>query len=284
MPDRVIRDELLESDRWLDLPSDTHRLVYENLILLADDYGNIKGGPRRLYRWMHRFTQIKSEIDAIKLMSELQDADMVLRYEYENVEFFHIARFKNSRHYWVRKWPQSPYKDDITIEEKQRPTEKRNTHVINPLVTRSEGVGVGVGVLKPPLKPPPVKRLRKNKTSMPSGFCISDAVRKWSEENGHRDIEAHIEHFRGYAIANGKQYADWDQALRNAIRGDWAKLNDGGSNGRRTGQADWWTTEHGTIEQGKQVGISSRAGESWTEFRQRIRNAMQLQRSRNAVP
>jgi len=41
MPDRVIRDELLESDRWLDLPTDSHRLVYISLILIADDYGEI---------------------------------------------------------------------------------------------------------------------------------------------------------------------------------------------------------------------------------------------------
>ena len=79
MPDRIIRDELLQSTRWLDLPTDTHRLVFVALVLQADDYGNIQGGTRRLYRWMHSFTQIKSEADSIKLMSDLQDTDLVRR-------------------------------------------------------------------------------------------------------------------------------------------------------------------------------------------------------------
>lgn len=150
MPDRVIRDEILQSDRWLDLPSDTHRLVYAFLILLADDYGNIKGGPRRLWRWMHGFTQLKTEMDAIKLMSDLQDAELVGRYEVEDKEFWHIHRFKNSRWYWRRLWPKSPFADDVDNKEKQRSTEKRNTPVANPLLTRREGVGVGVVPLRVP--------------------------------------------------------------------------------------------------------------------------------------
>lgn len=145
MPDRIIRDELLQSERWLDLPTDTHRLVYTGLLLRADDYGNLEGGPRRLYRWMHAFTQVKNEADSIKVMSDLQDAGLVLRYEVENKEYWHIARFKNSRWYWTRRCPQSPYSDDNDNEKKQRPSEKRDTHVAHTLPTRREGVGVGVG-------------------------------------------------------------------------------------------------------------------------------------------
>lgn len=146
MPDRIVRDEVLRSERWLDLPTDTHRLVYISLLLLCDDYGNLEGGPRRLYRWMHGFTQVKTEPDSIKVMSDLQDSDMALRYEIDQKEFWHITRFKNSRWYWKRIYPQSPYGDDITNEKKQRPSEKRNTHVVHTSTTRREGVGVGVGV------------------------------------------------------------------------------------------------------------------------------------------
>lgn len=146
MPDRVIRDELLKSERWLDLPTDTHRVVYIGLLLLCDDYGNLEGGPRRLFRWMHGFTQIKTEADSIKLMSDLQDHDMILRYEVEGKEYWHISRFKNSRWYWKRSYPQSPYSDDVTNDTKQRPSENRNTQVNNTLPTRREGVGVGEGI------------------------------------------------------------------------------------------------------------------------------------------
>ena len=160
MPDRIIRDELLQSIRWLDLPTDTHRLIYENLILIADDYGNIEGGPRRLFRWMHSFTQVKTETDAIKVMSDLQDSDLARRYESEGREYWHLPRFKNSRWYWRRNYPQSPFDDDSTNEEKQRPTEKRKIHVTDTSTTRREGVGVGVGVGEDQKQKAKARRLR----------------------------------------------------------------------------------------------------------------------------
>jgi hypothetical protein len=40
MPDRVIRDELLESERWLGLKDNADRLAYVALLLRADTYGN----------------------------------------------------------------------------------------------------------------------------------------------------------------------------------------------------------------------------------------------------
>jgi uncharacterized protein YdaU (DUF1376 family) len=63
------------------------------------------------------------------------------------------------------------------------------------------------------------------KTPLPEGFSISPAVRAWAEEKGHANLEAHLESFIGKAKAAGYVYADWDQALQNAVRDDWAKLN-----------------------------------------------------------
>ena len=68
----------------------------------------------------------------------------------------------------------------------------------------------------------PKKKLLK--TSLPENFGISDSVRKWALTNGYGKLDEHLEHFLGYVLANGKTYANWDQALTNAIREDWAKL------------------------------------------------------------
>lgn len=149
MPDRIIRDELLQSDRWLDLPSDTHRLVYENLLLIADDYANLKGGPRRLFRWMASFSQVKTEADSIKLMSDLQDADLVRRYEVSGDEYWHLPRFKNSRKYWARKWPKSPFQESDKKPSKQKDEKNPNHNLTTDEPHISGGVGVGVGE-KPP--------------------------------------------------------------------------------------------------------------------------------------
>jgi hypothetical protein len=149
MADRILRDELFESVRWLDLPSDTHRLAYIGLIATrADDYGNLEGGPRRLYRWMHQFTQIKSDADSIKIMSDLADADLVRRYEVEGLEYWHIPRFKNSRRYWSRKCPKSPFDEQSNQTSVENQVIAKNPTVDLQQTSRSpsRGVGVGVGV------------------------------------------------------------------------------------------------------------------------------------------
>lgn len=71
---------------------------------------------------------------------------------------------------------------------------------------------------------PVEKKPRTQKSAMPANFGLSDAVKAWAAEHGHTNLEAHLDYFKGYVVANGKKYANWDQALMNAIRGDWAKL------------------------------------------------------------
>ena len=70
----------------------------------------------------------------------------------------------------------------------------------------------------------PKKPRKPAKTPLPSDFAISPAVRTWAQANGHLNLQAHFDSFVGKARANGYTYADWDQALQNAIRDDWAKL------------------------------------------------------------
>ncbi len=60
---------------------------------------------------------------------------------------------------------------------------------------------------------------------MPDNFCISGNVAEWAREHGYTHLNRHLEHFIGYVKANGKTYADWDAALKNAIRDNWAKLD-----------------------------------------------------------
>lgn len=68
------------------------------------------------------------------------------------------------------------------------------------------------------------KRQSKPKTLIPKNFGISDAVRKWAEKNGHRRLNAHLEHFIDAAEKGNLKYANWDAAFRTAIRKDWAGI------------------------------------------------------------
>jgi Helix-turn-helix domain len=64
------------------------------------------------------------------------------------------------------------------------------------------------------------------KTALPEYFSVSLAVSKWNDAKGYppAHLAQHLEFFVGYALANGKRYADWDQAFKNAIRDDWSKV------------------------------------------------------------
>lgn len=77
-------------------------------------------------------------------------------------------------------------------------------------------------------EPSPAKRKiprKSSSTKLPDGFEISEAVRAWAKEQGHaQHLQTHFEHFVGVAIAKGYTYANWDQALMNAIRANWAKV------------------------------------------------------------
>lgn len=157
MPDRVIRDELLESDRWLDLPTDTDRLAFMGLLLRCDDFGNLEGGARRLFRFLHSFTQVKTPEAAATTLLHLADADLMRRYEVDKREFWHLPRFKPHRQYLVRSYPQSPW-DSERLLGKERRVINRGLATNQPLaenvvttsqpdsVDMAEGVGVGVGV------------------------------------------------------------------------------------------------------------------------------------------
>lgn len=80
---------------------------------------------------------------------------------------------------------------------------------------------------------------KKPKTVMPQDFDlkVSSRVETWAAKQGFSDLEAHLAHFVGKARANGYVYANWDDALMNAIRDDWAKLRSQGTTSRRAPSA-----------------------------------------------
>lgn len=72
---------------------------------------------------------------------------------------------------------------------------------------------------------------RKKKCSLPANLenlQPSARLMEWINKREEKQWKAHLTYFVGYAKANGKQYADWDQAVMNAIRDDWAKIRSAG--------------------------------------------------------
>ena len=85
----------------------------------------------------------------------------------------------------------------------------------------------------PPLTSPPPPSPEKTKTVRARARCVcpegfgnpfTPALQEWLDKRGETQSKAHLIHFVGYAKANGKLYADWDQAFKNAVRDDWAGI------------------------------------------------------------
>lgn len=178
MADRILRDELLESDRWLDLPTDAARLAFVGFILICDDFGNFEGGPRRLYRLLQKFTQIKTEEASAAALDTLMASDLIRRYQDGDRELFHIPRFKSHRQYLSRQYPKSPWcADDAELGKDKRIINKGLAkNIVTTSLPRSsgtaEGVGVGVGEL-------PFPKPRKRVSGTKSG-CDSKSAEAWT--------------------------------------------------------------------------------------------------------
>jgi hypothetical protein len=156
---RVVRKGLLESERWLTLKDNADRLAYLSLLLSCDDYGNYSGERYRLMRMWRDFGISSVELVA-KTLNELQDHEMIGLYEHDGRPFVHVQRLFNTRQWWSRIFPQSPFEGDKDNPQKQRVTEKSINHV---LAHHKPGVrGKGLGVVQnpyqsaePPVNPAP---------------------------------------------------------------------------------------------------------------------------------
>src|SRR3990167_4218615 len=198
VPDRILRDELLESDRWLDLPTDAARLAFIGFLLITDDFGNFEGGSRRLFRFLHRFTQIKSEVHALECIGSLIECDLLRRYEVSGREFFHIPRFRPHRQYRVKKYPASPWCDQKTEPGKVKRVYIRGlaknvvdtSHPRSNDVAEGVGVGVGVGVGKRSTPLPPLGGFSEFWQAYPKKVAKVQALKAWSKlKLGNSDFE-----------------------------------------------------------------------------------------------
>jgi len=91
MPTRMIRDGLLDSDKYAQL-SDAARLLFVHLMLLADDFGCVNVGTTFLRR--RAFFDMPSSERIAKLLLELVDTDLIRTYEVDLGRYAFIPKFR----------------------------------------------------------------------------------------------------------------------------------------------------------------------------------------------
>ena len=119
MPDRIVRDELLRSHRYVTLTSDTLRLLFIHLILSADSLGNCEATTTSLSLILARSVD---QATASKWLSELADSDLIRVYQVGSKTYAHIPRFRQRLRYRVGKHPRPPA--NIECKEISRLLEK----------------------------------------------------------------------------------------------------------------------------------------------------------------
>lgn len=144
MPARMIRENLLSSDRFLSLPDNTARMCYVVLLLNADDRGNIEASSGQLVR-MWRDFGIDSNAKADSVSTFLADHDLIRFYESDGKRYIHIPRFGQRKRHLQRACPESPWcknesKQQYDQENDCRKTDERQATVGRPSaeVKRSE--------------------------------------------------------------------------------------------------------------------------------------------------
>lgn len=113
MPNRMIRETYLDSDRYWSLSNDSERLLFHHLMSLADDFGCINISPAFLGR--RAFAERPTEARLGKMIAALVDVDLIRIYEKNGVTYAFIPRFRQRLQRFTLKHPMPPkelFQDD----------------------------------------------------------------------------------------------------------------------------------------------------------------------------
>ena len=112
MPTRMIREGLLDSERYASISNDG-RLFFHHLMLLADDFGCVSLSPAFLRRRCFYDAPTNERIS--RLICELADADLIRTYDADRHALAFIPRFRQRLKRATLKYaipPEQLYSDD----------------------------------------------------------------------------------------------------------------------------------------------------------------------------
>lgn len=233
-PDLFRHEALFDAELESQLPL---RLAYINLFLVADCEGRFRWLPRTIKLDVLPFDQI----DISAVLDALERHGFIHRYQVDGDDYGVIPTFKKHQRLQSKEIesgstlpppPGSPIQNgDATGTH---PGAYPNATGTPPVRSggesgtqpeSQEGKGIGreggrgekEGKVSARAAPTP-------KTPCPPDLSIAEETRAWAAERGYAQLEDHLQAFTEKAVAKGYRYADWQAALKTAIREDWAKL------------------------------------------------------------
>lgn len=215
MPTRLLRDGILTSETVCSLGW-AEEVFYRRLMSVADDHGRFHAIPKLLRASLYPLQIDKvSDADIGKWIAQCVNAGLVSVYPAKDGKrYLQIRKFGQQ----VRSKSKFPEPMESDAQHVQTPDNSclqlpASAHLDEDVDVDEGGAGR--------------KRPRKPLRPLPEDFTVSSRVKEWAKTHGYANVDAHFDHFVGVSKARAYEYADWDQALINAIRKDWAKLGNG---------------------------------------------------------
>ena len=140
MPNRVLRESLLDSTRYLAVDEGA-QLLFTHLILLADDFGCLSLAYSFVGRRCFNNRPTDERLD--RLIHQLVDADLLRIYEHSGQRFGFIPRFRQRLKRETLKNPQPPAEFLADDEEAREKFSKLNGAKLKGAGTGRPSVAVG---------------------------------------------------------------------------------------------------------------------------------------------
>ena len=217
MPNRLIRDEMLESESILNLPVEA-RWFYVTILLSADDVGLFEATSFKLARR----ADIRRE-SGESFLQMLADVDLIRLYNVGEKRYGFIPRFRQRLQIKRSKYPSPPLsliQDDIDATNKINDLASKTT-VVKQLLTDVKLLSTVVQQSEPEPEPEQEKVTRKTKarkTSLPNDWQMPEDYREYcSIKRPDLKPDEVAETFKNYYIAKGEVMADWGACWRNFV-------------------------------------------------------------------
>jgi hypothetical protein len=216
MPSRLIRESLLDSERYWSVTIEA-RQMYLHMLLLADDFGCISVSPTFLRR--RCFNDSPSHERIAKLLNELNDADLIRLYDHDRACFAFIPRFRQRLQRNTLKHPTPP---DWALEGDEHAKQLFNgikNKSINPTV------GQRLETRSPSVPQPPEVKRREEKEVHRARFAPPslEEVTAFVKESGSTvDPVTFIDYYTSNGWKVGKNpMKDWKATVRR-----WSRTSD----------------------------------------------------------
>ena len=209
---RTIKPEFFRHEELQGLeienPGKHPMLVYAGLWTLSDKSGRFEWRPRQIKLDVLPFIPFDME----ETLNILMEAGFIKQYEVNGKHYGIIPSFGTHQ--------RIDGKEGSSPERYPAPPEHTGTHL-----EHTENTPDTQERSQEREKERERERERKAKTSLPENFQISDRVRKWAAGKNQNHLEEHLESFKLKCKSKDYKYIDWDAAFMNAIRDNWAKVD-----------------------------------------------------------